>query len=91
MPVNTSRFVQGQTSNYMQLRHERLINRVLPYDSSKGAMLPRPRITRLLIPNSERTYFGPDVSPPAVIPNNVGVGQGAALSEESYNSVRHFN
>jgi hypothetical protein len=74
----------------MQLRHEQTINRVLPYDSSKGALLPRPRLTQLQIPNSERTFFGPDASPPAVIPNNILVGQGAALSEESY-SVSHLS
>lgn len=87
VPVDISRFAQGQTSNYMQLRHEQTINRVLPYDSSKGALLPRPRLTQLQIPNSERTFFGPDASPPAVIPNNILVGQGAALSEESYSGL----
>ncbi|XP_066360247.1 calmodulin-binding protein 60 B-like isoform X2 [Miscanthus floridulus] len=87
VPVDISRFVQGQSSNYMPLRHEQTINRVLPYDSSKGALLPRPRLTQLQIPNSEGTFFGPDASPPAVIPNNILVGQGATLSEESYSGL----
>jgi len=73
----------------MPLRHEQTTNKVLPYDSSKRALLPRPRLAQLQIPNSERTFFGPEASPPAVIPNNILVGQGVALSEESYR-VRHF-
>ncbi|AQK40222.1 Calmodulin-binding protein 60 G [Zea mays] len=71
---------EPQTSNYMELRHEQTINRVLPYDPSNGTLLPRPRITQLQIPNSERTFFGP----PAVIPNNILVGHGVALSEGSH-------
>ncbi|KAJ1265712.1 hypothetical protein BS78_08G097200 [Paspalum vaginatum] len=86
VPVDMSRFVQGQTSNYTQLTHEPTINRVLPYNASQGALLPRPRITQLQIPNSERTYFGPDASP-AVIPNDIRDGRCDVLSEKSYSCL----
>ncbi|WVZ90642.1 hypothetical protein U9M48_036926 [Paspalum notatum var. saurae] len=87
VPVDISRFVEGQTSNYMQLRHEPTINRVPPYNASQGALLSGPRITQLQIPNSERTYFGPDASSPAVIPNNIRDGQRDVLSEKSYSCL----
>ncbi|XP_062202264.1 calmodulin-binding protein 60 E-like isoform X2 [Phragmites australis] len=96
VPVDISRFVQGHTSNHEQLRHEQIINRVLPYNSSQGALLPGPRITQLQIPNTERAYLSSDASPPADIPNSILVNQVATqfdqyrqreqshFSEESY-------
>ena len=101
VPVDMSQFVQGQTSNDVQMIHEPITNRDVQYNSSQGTLLPAPRITQLQIPNNEITYFGRYASPPAVVPDDILVSQAAArfnqgrqrepshFSEESYN-VRHY-
>jgi len=102
VPVDMSRFVQGQASNDVQMIHEQITNRDVQYNSSQGTLLPAPRITQLQIPNNEVAYFGRDASPPAVAPNDILVSQAAArfnqgrqrepshFSEESYNVRHHF-
>jgi len=97
VPVDMSRFVQGQASNDVQMIHEPITNRDVQYNSSQGTLLPAPRITQLQIPNNEITYFGRYASPPAVVPDDILVSQAAArfnqgrqrepsnFSEESYN------
>ena len=102
VPVDMSRFVQGQASNDVQMIHEPITNRDVQYNSSQGTLLPAPRITQLQIPNNEVAYFGRDASPPAVVPDDILVSQAAArfnqgrqrepshFSEESYNVRHHF-
>ncbi|KAL6847423.1 hypothetical protein ACP4OV_023276 [Aristida adscensionis] len=84
VPVDISRFVRA---NDAQLRHEPIINRNLPYDSSQGALLPGPRITQLQIPNNEISYFGPNASPP-VAPNNILISQVATQIDQQRQSAR---
>ncbi|CAN6329333.1 unnamed protein product [Urochloa humidicola] len=98
-PVDISRFIEGQTSNDVQMIHEPITNRDIHYTSSQGSILPAPRITHLQIPSNEVTYFGRDACPPTIIPNDILVSQAAArfnqsrqserthFSEESYNSL----
>ncbi|CAN6351953.1 unnamed protein product [Urochloa humidicola] len=97
VPVDISRYVQGQASNDVQMIHEPITNRDIHYTSSQGTILPAPRITRLQIPSNEVTYFGRDACPPTIIPNDIMISQAAArfnqsrqsdqthFSEESYN------
>ncbi|KAL6638451.1 hypothetical protein ACP70R_023946 [Stipagrostis hirtigluma subsp. patula] len=87
IPVDMSRFFHGQTSNDVHLRHEPTININLPYKSSQGTLLPGPRVTQLQIPNNERTYVGPNVSPP-VAPNNIPLSQVATQFDQYRQSGR---
>lgn len=92
--VDMSRFLQGQTSN--DVSHQRVTNKFTPYDPSQGTFLTRPRITRLHIPNIERTDFGPDAATSPIVHDNIQAGQvvmhgqhgqnHSHFSEESYNS-----
>ncbi|KAI4987577.1 hypothetical protein ZWY2020_020377 [Hordeum vulgare] len=92
--VDMSRFLQGQTSN--DVSHQRVTNKFTPYDPSQGTFLTRPGITRLHIPNIERTDFGPDAATSPIVHDNIQAGQvvmhgqhgqnHSHFSEESYNS-----
>ncbi|TKW28850.1 hypothetical protein SEVIR_3G355600v4 [Setaria viridis] len=102
VPVDISRFVQGQPSNDVQMIHEPITNRDVQYSSSQGTILPAPRITQLQIPSNEVTCFGLDASP-TVVPNDILASQVAArfnqsrqsegshFSEESYNLLPVHN
>lgn len=54
-----SRFVQGQTSN-VQFSQQLGMGNFIPHHSNQGTFIPRPRITPLCIPNTEKTYFNPN-------------------------------
>ncbi|TVU49892.1 hypothetical protein EJB05_01232, partial [Eragrostis curvula] len=89
--IDTTRFVQEQASNDVQMSHEPIINRVLPYHSSQGALIPGPRITQLQIPQTETTYFGPDGSS-AVVPCNFLVDQvGAPFGSYRQREISNFS
>ncbi|XP_047046443.1 uncharacterized protein LOC124651397 isoform X1 [Lolium rigidum] len=62
----------GCTSN--DVGHQIATNKFTPYKPSQGIFLPGPRITQLRIPNTERTDFGPDVTP-AIVHENIQAGQ----------------
>ncbi|KAM0921801.1 hypothetical protein ACQ4PT_006716 [Festuca glaucescens] len=68
--MNFSR--SGCTSN--DVSHQIATNKFTPYNPSQGILLPGPRITQLRIPNTERTDFGPDVTP-AIVHDNSQAGQ----------------
>lgn len=57
--VDMSRFVQGQTSN-VQFSQQLGMGNFIPHHSNQGTFIPRPRITPLCIPNTEKTYFNPN-------------------------------
>lgn len=90
--VDMPRFVQGQTSNDVQFSHQLVINKVIPYNPSQVTSLPGPRITQLHIPNTGRTDFGPDPSPPAVVHSNIQSGLVATQFGQYGQSERsHFS
>ncbi|CAL4891792.1 unnamed protein product [Urochloa decumbens] len=92
VPVDISRFVQGQASNDVQMTHEPITNRDIHYTSSQGTILSAPRITHLQIPSNEGTYFGRDACPPTIVPNDSLVSQAAVRFNQSRQSERsHFS